>query len=91
MRIVGVLLVSALIIIPTLTGFPVGRSFRLAMAIAIGAALVAVVTGLAASYYLRLAAGGIVVLAALLIFAGATLVGRVRGRGVTLTPLTGAG
>jgi len=35
MRMVGVLLVSAMIVIPTLTGFALGRSFRQAMAIAI--------------------------------------------------------
>ena len=65
MRMVGVLLVSAMIVIPTLTGFALGRSFRQAAAIAIGMALLSVDLGLIAAYYLRLAAGGAIVLAAL--------------------------
>jgi zinc transport system permease protein len=76
MRMVGVLLVSAMIVIPTLTGFAVARSFRQATGIAIAAAFIAVTVGLIAAYYLRLAAGGSVVLTALLIFGGATLASR---------------
>ncbi len=76
MRMVGVLLVSAMIVIPTLTGFAVARSFRQATGIAIGAALLSVTVGLIAAYYLRLAAGGSVVLTALIIFGAATLAGR---------------
>jgi zinc transport system permease protein len=73
MRMVGVLLVSAMIVIPTLTGFALGRSFRRATALAIVTALASVAIGLTAAYYLRLAAGGAVVLTALLIFALASL------------------
>jgi zinc transport system permease protein len=76
MRMVGVLLVSAMIVIPTLTGFALGRSFRQAMAVAIAVALCSVVAGLIAAYYLRLAAGGAIVLAALVIFASASLLRR---------------
>jgi len=76
MRMVGVLLVSAMIVIPTLTGFALGRSFRQAMAIGIVMALVSVASGLIAAYYLRLAAGGAIVLTALLIFAAASLARR---------------
>ena len=76
MRMVGVLLVSAMIVIPTLTGFALGRSFRKATAIAIGMALLSVLLGLIAAYYLRLAAGGAVVLMALLLFALASLIRR---------------
>jgi len=76
MRMVGVLLVSAMIVIPTLTGFALGRSFRQAFVVAIAMALVSVTAGLVAAYYLRLAAGGAIVLTALVIFAAASLVGR---------------
>ncbi len=76
MRMVGVLLVSAMIVIPTLTGFALGRSFRKATAIAIATALLAVTLGLIAAYYLRLAAGGAVVLISLLLFALASLIRR---------------
>jgi zinc transport system permease protein len=78
MRMVGVLLVSAMIVIPTLTGFAVGRSFRRAIAIAIGVALFSVVAGLVLAYYLQLAAGGAIVLTALAGFGVATGVRRVR-------------
>ena len=77
MRMVGVLLVSAMIVIPTLTGFALGRSFRRATALAIVMALASVAIGFTAAYYLRLAAGGAVVLTALLIFALASLARRV--------------
>ena len=73
MRMVGVLLVSAMIVIPTLTGFALGRSFRQALGIGIGMALVSVASGLIVAFYLRLAAGGAIVLTALLIFAAASL------------------
>jgi len=65
MRMVGVLLVSAMIVIPTLTGFALGRSFRRATTVAIVMALASVGIGLTAAYYLSLAAGGAVVLTAL--------------------------
>jgi zinc transport system permease protein len=79
MRMVGVLLVSAMIVIPTLTGFGLGRSFRQATLIAIVMALVSMTAGLIAAYYLRLAAGGAVVLTALIIFALASFIRRVVG------------
>src|SRR4029450_6711378 len=58
-----------------------GRSFRQAMAVAIAVALCSVVAGLIAAYYLRLAAGGAIVLAALVIFASASRVRRAIPRG----------
>jgi zinc transport system permease protein len=73
MRMVGVLLVSALIVVPTLAGFAAARSFRSAQAIAIGVAVVSVGLGLIAAYHLRLAAGGAIVLTALLLYAGVAL------------------
>ena len=76
MRMVGVLLVSAMIVIPTLTGFGLGRSFREATVIAIATALTSMTAGLIAAYYLRLAAGGAVVLTALVLFALASLTRR---------------
>jgi zinc transport system permease protein len=76
MRMVGVLLVSAMIVIPTLAGFAVARSFRQAMAAAIAIALASVVIGLITAYYLSLAAGGAIVLTALVLFAAATLMRR---------------
>lgn len=80
MRMVGVLLVSAMIVIPTLTGFAVGRSFRESAVVAVATALASVMVGLVAAYYLRLAAGGAIVLTALAIFALARLARRLAPR-----------
>jgi len=97
MRMVGVLLVSAMIVIPTLTGFALGRSFRRATVVAIATALASVGIGLTAAYYLSLAAGGAVVLTALLLFALASVARRVpwgpraRWAAITLLCLSAAG
>jgi zinc transport system permease protein len=79
MRMVGVLLVSAMIVIPALTGFALGRSFRQALILAIAAALLAVVSGLMLAYALSLAAGGVIVLIALMILIATALGSRVSG------------
>jgi uncharacterized membrane protein (UPF0127 family) len=91
MRMVGVLLVSAMIVIPALTGFTVGRSFRAALAIAIGTALLSVSAGLVAAFYLRLAAGGAIVLTTLLFFAAASLARALARRTAARRALAAAG
>ncbi|MBI4392070.1 MAG: metal ABC transporter permease, partial [candidate division NC10 bacterium] len=70
-----------MIVIPALTGFAVGQGFARALATAIGTALLAMLLGLTAAYYLALAAGGAVVLTALAIFAAVVLTARLRRRG----------
>jgi zinc transport system permease protein len=80
MRMVGVLLVSAMIVVPALAGFTLGRSFRSATGWAIVVALVSVMVGLVAAFYLGLAAGGAIVLTALLIFAVVSLTARLLRR-----------
>src|SRR5215467_7323338 len=79
--VVGTILLCyrAMIVIPTLTGFSLGRSFRRATTVAVVTALAAVLIGLTAAYYLRLAAGGAVVLTALLLFAGVAGLRRLPG------------
>ena len=84
MRMVGVLLVSAMIVIPTLAGFALARSFRGALFIAMALAVIAMVAGLILAYYLRLAAGASVVLTALVLFALAGPLRKLRG---VLAPL----
>lgn len=68
MRVVGVLLVSSLIVLPTVTARQLARSFRSTIMLAVIAALLAVVFGLVASYYLDIAAGGAIVLVAGILF-----------------------
>lgn len=68
MRVVGILLIGALMVIPVVTGMQLGRSFLQSIFYSLGFALIAVVVGLFASYYLNLPAGGAIVLLSLSIF-----------------------
>ncbi len=78
MRIVGILLVGALLVLPTLAAMQVASSFRSTLAGAVVFALAAVLLGLVAAFYLDVAAGGAIVLVALALFGAAALVGRGR-------------
>ena len=68
MRIVGILLISALIVIPVITALQFKRSFRGTLIIAEAISLFSVIAGIFASYYLNVAAGGAIVLIALTFF-----------------------
>jgi zinc transport system permease protein len=70
LRIVGGLLIGALMVIPVAAAMQVARSFRQTVVYAMGFGLVSVVLGLAAAFYLNLAAGGAIVIVALLVFFG---------------------
>lgn len=67
LRIVGGLLIGALLVIPVIAGSQLARSFRQTILFAVSIALLAVVFGLIASFYLGVAAGGAIVLTALLL------------------------
>lgn len=73
MRVVGILLIGALMVVPAVTAMQVARSFRQSMVFSVGFALVAVVVGLLAAYYLNLPAGATIVLLSLVIFGLSTL------------------
>lgn len=70
MRIVGVLLIGALMVIPVITAMQLSRSFRQTLFLSIIISLVSVISGLFLSYYFDLASGGTIVLFALAIFLG---------------------
>ncbi len=67
-RIVGVLLIGALMVIPVIAAMQYGRSFRTTLFISVAFSLISVIVGLFSSYYLDIASGGAIVLAALFIF-----------------------
>jgi zinc transport system permease protein len=67
-RIIGVLLIGALMVIPVVTATQLARSFRQTIFLAVGFGLISVVSGLFLAYYLDLPAGGAIVLFALVIF-----------------------
>ncbi|HEX7963885.1 MAG TPA: metal ABC transporter permease [Candidatus Saccharimonadales bacterium] len=74
LRIVGGLLIGALTVIPVAAAAQLARSFRQTVVLAVAFGLVAVVGGLFLSFYWNLAAGGTIVLTALLLFLVAALV-----------------
>ncbi len=66
-RLVGVLLVSSLIVLPNIAGMMLGKGFRYTLIASPCIAVVAVVTGIVSSYYLNIAASGMIVIINLLI------------------------
>ena len=68
MRIVGLLLISALMIIPNAVGQLLGRSFRGALITALAVGVFASVVGTATSYYADTPSGGTIVLLAIAVF-----------------------
>jgi zinc transport system permease protein len=68
LRIVGGLLIGALMVIPVATAMQVSRSFKHTVFTSMVLGLVSVIAGLFASFYLSTAAGGTIVLISLLLF-----------------------
>lgn len=68
MRVVGLLLISALMIVPNATSQLVARSFGSAVVLAVGIGLACSVGGVAASYYLDTPSGGTIVVLAIALF-----------------------
>jgi zinc transport system permease protein len=68
MRIVGILLVGALMVIPVLAAMQFTRSFLQTLFLSMGIAVASALIGLVASYYLSLPSGGTIVLATLVFF-----------------------
>ena len=78
MRVVGVLMVGALIVIPVLAALRLATGFRTALLLAIGFGLLSVWVGLAVAFYADLAAGGAIVLTTVVMLALAEVAGRIR-------------
>ena len=72
-KVVGVILVEALIVTPAAAAYQLTDDFRPMMAIAVGVGIVSAVAGLFLSYWLNIASGATIVLTATLIFFAATL------------------
>ncbi|HRH31837.1 MAG TPA: metal ABC transporter permease [bacterium] len=68
MRVVGVLLMGALMVIPVLTAMRFNAGFKVSTMIAVAVSLLSVVTGLLLSYVYDIAAGGAIVLVAISFF-----------------------
>ena len=66
--IIGILLISALIVIPVLAALQFRKSFQHTLMIAEAVSLLSVITGIIASFYLNLSTGGTIVIIALACF-----------------------
>lgn len=75
MRVVGVLMVSALMIVPVAAAQQLSRSFRVTMALAVVIGLASSLTGLTTAFYSDLAPGATIVLVALAVFCVAVALG----------------
>jgi zinc transport system permease protein len=78
MRIVGILLIAALMVLPVVAAQRMAWSLRSTMALGSAIGLASALTGLTVSYYADLPPGGTIVLTAAGFFAAASVVGAVR-------------
>lgn len=78
MRIVGLLLVSAMLVIPVACALQTARSFAGTIMQSMAYGLLSVALGLTVSYYANLAPGGTIVLTGTALFLGSSVVGRRR-------------
>jgi zinc transport system permease protein len=76
MRIVGILLIGALMIIPVLTAMLLARSFTQTLIISVFFALLSVFSGLLTSYFLNFPSGATIVLTSLTLFTLASIIHR---------------
>jgi zinc transport system permease protein len=90
MRIVGVLLVAALMVLPVATSRLLARSFRMTLLGAVAVGVASAVLGLAAARQWALAAGGTIVLVSALVFAAVSLLTTLRRRAGTPTHASAA-
>jgi len=61
-KVVGIMLVSALLILPAVTALQIAKGFKVAMIISILVAIVSVLVGITISFFLNLPAGAVVVM-----------------------------
>ncbi len=80
MRIVGILMVGALMVIPVLSALQIAKSFKNTLIYSVCFSLLAVFAGLFISYYLNIITGGAIVLLALIIFVISLFFGKSRKR-----------
>jgi zinc transport system permease protein len=79
-RVVGIVLVEALLVIPASIGYQLARGYRGMLCVSAGSAVGAAITGLFVSYFFNVAAGATIVLVLTLLFALALAVARNRRR-----------
>ncbi|WP_158056591.1 metal ABC transporter permease [Halorussus halophilus] len=78
MQIMGVILVAAMLVVPVAGASQVSRSFNESLLVSIVLAELAVLLGIGTAYYGEATAGGVIVLIAVAIYAGAVVLGKVQ-------------
>jgi len=78
MKVVGIMLVSALLILPTVTALQVAKGFRMTMLVAVVVAVVSVWTGIMLSFFLDWPSGATIVLVSLVLFISSFLYRQIR-------------
>ncbi|MGI0004740.1 MAG: metal ABC transporter permease [Candidatus Nitrosotenuis sp.] len=78
MRLVGILLISALIVLPNITSMMFGKGFKKTVALSMSISVFSVVSGITMSYYLDLAPSGTIVMISVAILVG-TLIAKYFG------------
>lgn len=68
MMVVGILMVSALMIVPVAAAEQLGKGFKATLGWAVALALLSVVSGLTAAFYLDIAPGGSIIITAILVY-----------------------
>lgn len=68
MKVVGALLIGALIVIPTISAMQIVKGFKASIFVGVLFALMSVLSGLAASYYVNLPAGATIVIVSIFFF-----------------------
>lgn len=70
MRLVGILLISALIVLPNITAIMFGKGFKKTIMLSISLSIISVVSGIILSYYLDLAPSGTIVMISVAMLVG---------------------
>ena len=82
MKVVGILLVAALLVIPSAAGLQIAKTFRQAVIISSAVSISSVIAGLFTAFYWDLPAAGTTVVVAFLVFLALGTVRILRKRGV---------
>lgn len=73
MRLVGILLISALIVLPNITAIMFGKGFKKTIVLSVSMSVISVVSGIILSYYLDLAPSGTIVMISVSMLVGTLL------------------
>ncbi|MDF2570525.1 MAG: znuB [Sporomusa sp.] len=81
MMVVGILMVSALMVVPVAASEQLGKGFKATLVWAIGLAVLSVVSGLTAAFYLDIAPGGSIIMTTIIFYIVAAISRHVRYTG----------